>query len=126
MRWKKTDTCLLDYNKYISLPDLVEKYSVLIDIEGRGYSGRLKYLLWSHRPIIIIDRPHKEFFFKDLIEWEHYIPVKRDLTDLLDNVKWCINNHDKAKIIAENAYIFSKKNLTREACFEHWNEIITS
>ena len=114
----------LSANKYIYTPDLVKKYSVLIDIEGNGYSGRLKHLLWSHRPVIIVDREHKEFFFDKLESWKHYIPVKRDLSDLFKNIKWCLKNKEEAKNIAENAYNFSKKYLTRESCFKKWNNII--
>jgi spore maturation protein CgeB len=52
--------------------------------------------------------------------------VKRDLSDLVEKAKWCIENYDKAKQIAENAYEFSKKYLTRDACYEQWNKIITN
>jgi hypothetical protein len=113
-------------SNYISLPDLVKKYSILIDIEGQGYSGRLKYLLWSHRPVLLVDRPHQEYFFPYLEKWVHYIPVERDLSDLVEKTLWCINNMEKAKEIAENAYAFSKIHLTREACYEQWNRIIQS
>jgi len=126
MKWIKTNGQLLNSTVYISTPDLVKKYSILIDIEGNGYSGRLKHLLWSHRPVLIVDRPHKEYFFEFLQEWTHYIPVKRDLSDLVEKAKWCIENYDKAKQIAENAYEFSKKYLTRDACYEQWNKIITN
>jgi hypothetical protein len=120
------DQTMLKNNIYISTPDLVKKYSMLIDIEGNGYSGRLKHLLWSHRPLLIVDRPHKEFFFEFLKEWEHYIPVKRDLSDLIEKTKWCINNYDQGLKIAENAYKFSKLYLTRNACYNKWNNIIIS
>lgn len=126
MKWSHSGKPQQNSTKYISLPELVSMYSILIDIEGNGYSGRLKYLLWSHRPVIIIDRPHKEFFFKYLKEWEHYIPVKQDLSDLIEKTEWCLNNYDKAKIIAENAYQFSKTYLTREACYKQWNNIIST
>jgi len=126
MYWMKTDNIQLQASHYISTPDLVKKYAVLIDIEGLGYSGRLKHLLWSHRPVLLVDRPHKEFFFKYLKEWEHYIPVQRDLTDLVEKTNWIFENYEKAKEIAENAYQFSKKYLTREACYERWNKIITN
>jgi hypothetical protein len=114
----------LNSSKYIYTPELVRKYSILIDIEGNGYSGRLKHLLWSHRPLLLVDRPHKEFFFEFLKEWEHYIPVKRDLSDLIEKTKWCLENYDKALIIAENAFQFSKLYLTRDACYAKWNNII--
>ena len=125
MNWIKVNNQVkLNATKYISLDDLVKTYSILIDIEGNGYSGRLKYLLWSHRPLLLVDRPHKEYFFEFLEEWKHYIPVKRDLSDLVEKTQWCLTNYCKALQIAENAFEFSKKYLTRDACFEQWNKII--
>ncbi len=125
MIWLRSGNLILDSTKYISIPELVKTYSILIDIEGNGYSGRLKFLLWSHRPVLIVDRPHKEFFFEYLREWEHYIPVKRDLSDLIEKTKWCIDNYDQALKIAENAYNFSKLYLTRDACYKQWDNIIS-
>jgi hypothetical protein len=122
--WENPDSVVSCNQMYIYTPDLVKKYSILIDIEGVGYSGRLKHLLWSHRPLLIVDRPHKEYFFEHLNEWKHYIPVKRDLSDLLEKSLWCLQNYDKALHIAENAYQFSKLYLTREACYTQWNYII--
>ena len=124
MVWMQSGNVFLNSSKYIYTPELVRKYSILIDIEGNGYSARVKHLLWSHRPLLLVDRPHKEFFFEFLKEWVHYIPVKRDLTDLIEKTKWCLNNYDKALIIAENAFQFSKLYLTREACYDKWNNII--
>ena len=63
---------------------------------------------------------------KGVKEYEHYIPVKRDLSDLIEKTKWCLENYDKALQIAENAYNFCKIYLTREACFAKWNSIITN
>lgn len=126
MEWINVGSTLLNSTKYISTPDLVKKYSILIDIEGNGYSGRLKFLLWSHRPLLLVDRPHKEYFFEYLKEWEHFIPVKRDLSDLVEKTKWCMDNYDKALQIAENAYSFSKQHLTREACYKKWDTIINN
>jgi hypothetical protein len=124
MNWVHSGNIMLGSTKYISTPELVKKYSILIDIEGAGYSGRLKHLLWSHRPLLIVDRPHKEFFFEFLKEWKHYIPVKRDLSDLIEKTKWCINNYHKASQIAENAYNFSKLHLTRNVVYNKWNTIV--
>ena len=114
----------LNSTKYISTPDLVKTYSVLIDIEGNGYSGRLKHLLWSHRPVLLVDRPHKEYFYPFLKRWVHYIPVKRDLSDLVEMTRWVFNNYEKAREIANNAYDFSQKYLTRDACYKQWDTII--
>ena len=126
MQWIQSNDIQLQSTHYISTPDLVKQYAFLIDIEGKGYSGRLKHLLWSHRPLLLVDRPHKEYFFEYLKEWVHYIPVQRDLSDLVEKTKWCITHYDKALKIAENAYQFSKIHVTRNACYAQWNKIIKS
>uniref|UniRef100_A0A6C0HS80 Glycosyl transferase CAP10 domain-containing protein n=1 Tax=viral metagenome TaxID=1070528 RepID=A0A6C0HS80_9ZZZZ len=124
MKWSQSTLLKLNATQYLSMTDLVKKYAFLIDVEGYGYSGRLKYLLWSQRPILVVDRPYKEYFFENLKEWEHYIPVKRDLTDLHEKMMWCFTNTEKANEIAQNALTFSKKHLTREACYAKWNDVI--
>ncbi len=124
MNWIGKNGDILIGNKYISLPDLVKKYGILIDIEGNGFSGRLKHLMWSHRPLLLVDRPHKEFFFEFMQPYIHYIPVKRDLSDLVEKTEWCLQNYNEAQKIAENAYKFAKKYLTREACYAQWNKVI--
>lgn len=111
-------------SKFVSLEDLARTYSVMLDIEGYGYSARVKYLLWSRRPLLLVDREHKEYYYKWLMPWEHYIPVKHDMSDLVEKTRWCLDNYEQAKRIAENAYEFSRKYLTREACYSRWNEIL--
>jgi len=109
-------------NNYISLPDLT-KYKYLLDIGGNGYSGRLKYLLYSKRPILLIDRNYVEYFHDDLKPYEHYIPVEMDLSDLLDQVEWMKQNPDKCKEIAQNAYNFAIENFTKEKLIDRIYEV---
>lgn len=112
--------------KFLSLPDLVKTYSMLIDIEGFGYSGRLKYLLFSKRPLLLADRPNKEYFFEFLKPWVHYIPVNRNLEDLIEKVNWVRANYASALEIAENACKFANEFCTRDAAFKQWDKIITA
>jgi hypothetical protein len=96
-------------NDYLSLPDLV-KYKYLIDIGGNGYSGRLKFLLFSKRPLLLVDRNYIEYFHEDLIPYVHYIPVQMDLSDLLIQVDWMISNPEKCLEIANNAFEYAINN----------------
>jgi hypothetical protein len=125
------DCTLMDWGQdcmtpsvFIPMEEQVRTHSMLIDVEGYGYSGRVKYLLWSRRPLLLVDREHKEFYYEWLVPWKHYIPVKRDMSDLVEKTRWCLDNYDQAKKIAENAYEFSKRHLTREACYRRWNEVL--
>jgi hypothetical protein len=106
---------IIDKNiqNYTSLPELI-KYKYLLDIGGNGYSGRLKYLLYSKRPLIYIERDYIEYFNNDLKPFVHYIPVKEDLSDLLEQVKWMKEHEEESLKIAENAYNYAIENFTED------------
>jgi hypothetical protein len=98
---------------YKSLADLTQ-YKYLIDIGGNGWSGRLKWLLFTRRTLFVVDRNYIDYFFNDLKPFVHYIPVKMDLTDLLKQFMWAVNNPERAAEIAENARQFADANFTEE------------
>ena len=104
-------------SNYVSLPELT-KYKYLIDIGGNGFSGRLKFLLFSKRPILLIDRHYVDYFYEDLITYTHYIPVKMDLSDLLDQIDWMKTNHEKTLRIAQNAFDFAIHTFTTDKILE--------
>lgn len=55
--------------------------------------------------------PFYEHFYKNLVANEHYIPFKRDLSDLVEKVKWALANDKKAQKISQNAQQFARDNL---------------
>lgn len=105
-------------SSYETLEETIGKYAVLLDIEGNGYSGRLKYLLHSGKPVIIVDRPHKEYFFQYLKPFVHYIPVNRNLSNLVEMVVWCLKNYKEALQIGNNAKELANKYITRDYALE--------
>lgn len=104
--------------EYISLPELVKRYKYVIDIGGNGFSGRLKYLLYSRRPILLVDRNYVDFFYEDLIPYTHFVPVKEDLSDIMKQTMWMRSNPEKCQEIAENAYQYAKENFTQDRLME--------
>ena len=112
-------------NNYVSLPDLL-KYKYLIDIGGNGYSGRLKFLLFSKRPLLIVDRNYIEYFHDELIPYKHYIPVKMDLSDLLEQVNWMILNPEKSLEIANNAFDFAINNFKLDNLLDRIYNVYTN
>ena len=94
------------------------RWSILIDIEGQGYSGRLKYLLYSRRPLLIIENNWKEFWQHGLKPMVHYIPVKSDLSDLVEKTEMLLNDANLQKEIAKNALNYARKNITRETAYK--------
>ncbi len=99
---------------YFSLPDHT-RYKYLIDVEGNSYSARLKFLFYSQRVVFVQERSWKEYFHYDLIPYEHYIPVKNDLSDLADQYAMIEKDPQLYKKIAENALKFAHERLTYQA-----------
>lgn len=99
---------------YISLPEHT-KYKYLIDIEGIGFSCRLKFLLFTKRLLFLQDRQWKEFFWFDLQPYVHFIPVKNDLSNLILQYEMIESNPKLYEDIVENAYQYACANLTYDS-----------
>lgn len=112
-------------SNYVSLPDHVKKWRYLIDVQGKTYSGRTKFLFFTKRVLFFADSPYKEWYFERLVPWEHYVPVRSDLMDLEDNLNYVKSNPDLEDYIRHNAYNFAINNLRRINAIQRWHELIT-
>jgi hypothetical protein len=84
---------------HLSLAEQVARWGLLLDVEGNGWSARMKLLLHSGRPVFVQDRPWREWFWPQLRPMEHYIPVRRDLGDLCTQVEWALTHESAAAAI---------------------------
>ena len=100
------------------------KYKYLIDIRGGGSADRTKILLQLGRPIFIVDRPFKEWFFDDLKPMEHYIPVKQDLSDLIEKIDYMEEHPDLYEHIVKQMKEFSKKRFSKDSYLEYLKDIV--
>ena len=108
---------------FVSLADHC-RYRYLIDLEGAGYSGRLKLLLFAGRPLFIQTRRWREFFFDRLVAFEHYIPVKEDLSDLSSQLDWAEANPQSAAAIARQGQEFAIGYLCRSHAIERLSQCL--
>lgn len=63
------------------------------------------------------DSEYYEFFYNELQPNVHYIPVKRDLSDLVEKVKWAISNDEAVMEIAENGRNYARTKLLPQDVF---------
>jgi hypothetical protein len=112
--WDRSDPSKLTAINFLSLEHQVERWRYLLDIRGRGYSGRLKLFLASRRLVFVQDRPDKEFFFEGLRPWVHYVPVSSDLGDLQSSLDTIKSRPSLEREIVHNAAEFSEKYLSRD------------
>lgn len=93
------------------------KYKYQLAIDGTVAPYRTPYLLGGGSLVFKPESKYKEHFYNDLIPNFHFVPVKKDLSDLVDKLKWAIHNDDKAKEIAKNGQNFVDENLLPKNIF---------
>lgn len=109
----------------LTLPEQVSRWGMLLDIEGNGWSARLKLLLHSGRPVLVVDRPWREFWFPEFRAWEHFVPVRRDLSDLLERVSWVLEHPGEAERIGRAGQAFARERLSRRRALEEWARVLS-
>ena len=101
--------------EFKTLAEQVARFRYMLDIQGKGYSSRLKLLLHTGRPIFVAARPWNEHYFGKLAPWVHYVPVREDLKDLVDRLDWAERNPDKVAAIGAAGQEFARAHLTHAA-----------
>lgn len=124
--WDRTDPNNLICHNFVSMTDAPKKWRYLIDVEGNGWSARVKILLFTKRVLFLQDRPYKEWWYKNLKPWIHYVPVNRDLSNLERNLDIIRNDKLLENSIRINAYEFAKNNLTRACAIIRWGEVLNA
>jgi hypothetical protein len=82
------------------------RYRGAFDIDGNAnaWSGLFSSMLGASCILKIASREgYRQWYYDRLKPWEHYIPVKTDLSDLADRVNWFAAHESEAKIIAQRA-----------------------
>ncbi len=115
---------LRNHPSYKSIPNLTRDFAYLLDIGGIGYSARLKYLLYSGRPIFYVERSFVEYFSADLLPHVHFIPVKHDLSDLVQQYEWAVQHPESTAKIAESARQYAKTHLVHDQFIEKVGEVV--
>jgi hypothetical protein len=107
-----------------TMEEQVADYRYMIDVEGFGYSGRLKLLLHAARVVLIQDRLYRDYFFSELEPFRHFVPVARDLSDLVERIEWLRTNPAREAEIVREAQHFARMKLTRRAAVEAWARLL--
>ena len=98
-------------SKFIEIKDHC-KWKYLIDLEGSGWSGRLKLLPFCKRPLLITKRKYYAWSDIQILKTNEYISVNNNLDNLIDKYLWLENNQERAFKMSINLYHFCKKKFT--------------
>jgi hypothetical protein len=89
------------------------KYQLCIDgvtCTSPGYQWRLL----SNCCVFKQETPQVMWFYSELIPWVHYVPLREDLSDLMEKLAWAREHDDEARRIAENGTAFAREHLLPE------------
>jgi len=80
------------------------QYKYLLSLEGNDVATGLKWMLASNSVVFMPPPTAVSFTMESkLVPYVHYVPVKRDGSDLLSQLEWAKKNDDKCKWISEQA-----------------------
>jgi hypothetical protein len=89
------------------------KYQILVDGNSSAYS----HAYWTYlSSSVVFKEESKEIQWYNLAlePFVHYIPVKENFSDLIEQLQWAKENDEKAHEIAMNATKFAEENLSYE------------
>uniref|UniRef100_A0A1A8ICF7 KDEL (Lys-Asp-Glu-Leu) containing 1 n=1 Tax=Nothobranchius kuhntae TaxID=321403 RepID=A0A1A8ICF7_NOTKU len=108
--------------KHVSFFDFF-KYKYQINIDGTVAAYRLPYLLAGDSVVLKQDSGYYEHFYHELRPWEHYIPIKADLGDLLEKIRWAQDHDEEAKKIALAGQRFARSHLMGDGVFCYYYKL---
>lgn len=82
-----------------------------MNIDGTVAAYRFPYLLAGDSLVFKQESKYYEFFYKDLVPGLHYVPVKSDLSDLVDKINWAKEHDEDGLKIVKHARQFARDNL---------------
>jgi len=107
----ETEKYSKDMKGYLSLLDYKRKFKYIIDLPGHTYSTKSYWMLFLKRPMFYVEPILKFNWESNLKPWVHYIPVKRDYSDLLRHYEWAEGHPDEVQSIAANLYKFGAEEM---------------
>lgn len=108
---------------YIPMTDLA-KFKYTLDIRGYGWTDRVKILLQLHRPLFLVDRPYREWYFDDLVPMKHFVPVKEDMSDLIKKYELLESDPALYEQIVRSANEFVKDHFSPDAVMECLKDMV--
>mmetsp|Transcript_26099 Transcript_26099/g.32016 ORF Transcript_26099/g.32016 Transcript_26099/m.32016 type:complete len:469 (-) Transcript_26099:19-1425(-) len=116
-RGKESEVIKAEFGRKKMIPiEDFQTYIAVIDIDGNAWSSRFPNLLCQNSVVLKVDSSYETYFEQSLTPWVHYVPVKSDLSDLVEVV-----NHALAE---ENVLIMQEiVSNANEWCTSHLSNI---
>ncbi|HSX04649.1 MAG TPA: glycosyl transferase family 90 [Rhabdochlamydiaceae bacterium] len=110
--------------EFLPYSELVKyKYQIWIDGNSASYTDS-GWRFFSNSVVLKPDSENVQWYYPKLEPGVHYIPVKRNLEDLVEKIQFLQANDSYAKEIAKNALQFGADYLSQEALMRYLYSVI--
>ena len=92
----------------------VSSHKFILVLEGHVIAFRTAVQMLSKSCILLQDSKYVAWYYHLLKPYEHYVPVKEDLSDLVEKAEWCLENDSKCKQIGISAHALMTQVLTEK------------
>lgn len=99
-------------------------FKYIINLDGHSRAYRLGSEFAFNSVVLLQDSPYTLWFEHLLRPYEHYVPIQRDLSDLLEKIRWCREHDDECKKIAQNGRRFYETYLGEEGMLDYLLEVV--
>lgn len=97
------------------------KYQLAIDGHTCPFTGILWRML-SNCTVFLQETKNIMWFYSQMVPWIHYVPIKEDLSDLMDKIIWAHQHDKECQKIALQGQILARKtmlpNMTCLYCYK--------
>lgn len=105
-------------------PKEQSRYKYIVNVDGHVTAFRLSIELSMGSVILLVNSPWKIWYSDLLVPFKHYVPVKEDLSDLIDQIKWCREHDAECEQIAKNALDFFNTYLQKKGILDYMQKIL--
>jgi len=83
------------------------KFKYILDIDGYTNTWDANvWKLYSGSLLLKVKSTWKQWYYDELKEWVHYVPIENDFSNLNEMIEWCEQNENKCLEIIKNAKRF--------------------
>jgi hypothetical protein len=105
-------------------PEQQSEFKYIVHIQGHVSAFRLSLEMNMGSVILLVECPYTLWFSQKLRPYEHFVPVKTDLSDLYEKIEWCKNNDDACRKMAENCKKFYDEFLSKNGIFSYLQNLL--
>ena len=100
------------------------EYKYIIEAEGNVSAHRVLTDMLMGSLLLMIDSEYTLWYSHLLKPYVHYIPIKKDLSNLIEVINWCRDHDELCETIAKNSLNFAKDLLKYEVLLNTMGNIM--